>query len=94
MEVTNNTKLYIVQFGQPDSGDGWVSIGGRGSATFYVLANDYGNACLKAEEAYIQHLEKQPLLDFDGSLSYLTKQQNEAPIGIKSIKLACEKIIF
>lgn len=94
MELNSNVKLFIVQFGRPDRGDGWYILGGS-DQTFYVLASDYGSACQKAVIAYQEWKDNRPILDSDGSLAISTiGMEQDDMIGIKNVRLACDKIIY
>lgn len=93
MKITNEIKLFIVQFGKPDRGDGWISMGSS-EPVFYVLALDYGSPCQKAINAYDEWKDSRPMLDSDGSLNIPQRGQEETEIGIKNVKLACDKIIY
>lgn len=94
MQVTDQTRLYIVQFGKPDKGDGWISYRGSDEMTFYVLANSYSQACQKAELAYKEWFDNRPILDELGSLNLPQRGQDDSPVGIKQVKLACDKIVY
>jgi hypothetical protein len=87
--MTNKGKLFIVEFGKPDTAGGWISFGGNSQKPLYVIANNYNEAAKKAIEHAENSRENQSVLSPDGSLNL-----NDEKLIVKGIRLACEEIVW
>lgn len=89
MQIEKDAKLFVVQFGKPDTG-GWISIGSSNGLTdLFVIAKSYDEAAQKALEYAFEKTDKQSVVDYDGSL-----RVGDNEIKIKAVKLACEEFVW
>jgi hypothetical protein len=89
MNIESGSKLFVVQFGKPDTG-GWISMGSSNGLTdLFVIAKSYDEAAQKALEYAYEKTEKQSFVDYDGSLKV-----GDTEVKIKAVKLACEEFVW
>jgi len=86
--MNKNGKLFIVEFGKPDMGN-YISFGGNGQKPLFVIANSYDEAAKKAMVYAESKVEKQSVIGADGSLNL-----NNEELMVKSVKLACDEIVW
>lgn len=90
MKVEYNNKLFIVEFGKPDMGS-YISFGGGGQRPLYVIAKTYDEAAQKGLEYAIMKTQSLSVVSYDGSI---VTPKNEEEIMVKSVRLACEEIVW
>lgn len=80
--------LYLVQLGaaQPQYGMGWPSIGGK---SYYVVANSYDEAALKAATAFSYERGNRSVITEDGSLRSFDEDKN---VTVTSIQIVSDII--
>lgn len=88
MKLTENHKLFFVEFGEPDVG-GWITISSS-EPKVYVIAMDYNEAVAKALD-YISNMNGiKNIIATDGSL----RSKIGGPPQIKSVKILTEDLIY
>lgn len=87
MKIRNDHKLFIVEFGKPDSPGSYSSYGTK---SLYVIAKTYDEAAAKGMDYVLNcEPEKGGVIGYDGSLNI-----NSEELKVKTVKLACENIVF
>lgn len=92
MKLSQEHKLFIVEFGKPDVGS--FSFYTPAHAPIYIIAKSYDDAASKAT-VYIEEEvaeNKQSVIGPDGSLNIQTDAEYKSTI--KAIKLASNRIIM
>ncbi len=86
--MNKNGKLFIVEFGKPDTGN-HTSFGSNGQNPLFVIANSYDEAAKKAMVYAESKAEKRSVIGADGSLNL-----NNEELMVKSVRLACDEIVW
>ena len=95
MKVEKDSKLFYVEFGEPETPGYYGGSGSSRQKPLYVIARTYDEAAKKAmsyvefQQDVIQETKK--IIDADGSLVLHT---DDDCIKIKAVKLASEEIIY
>lgn len=92
MKVTPDTKLFRVEFGEPDGTTSqWSS-----NTAYLVLANNYEEAIKKAVDFRSFEVEvgaTKKILDCDGSLN-MGGLSYQTTIAVKSVVLLADKLVY
>lgn len=89
MLINKNSKLFYVEFGEPDFEGFSIFTGKYTQLPLFVIAKSYDEAVSKALLHVETTQESGSVISSDGSLDL-----NKDEIKIKSIRLASDEIIF